>query len=161
MKPMNLSDIRAVEDMLFTAKIRELQGHYSRAHAALLNWGAWSRDRSGIYPTLSAPGLFRQYDSSDWVAEEADEQAGFREQQEVKPEPREREEFDERAGDELDTFLHRTFGYAPRRCLLVAYVISVPEYQYPRHASTRGIVHNHDSFSEMFAQVLRQVEEAK
>ena len=122
---------------VFTAQVRALQSMPQNvaAHAALLNWGAWSR--SGIRkPSLARDHTFDQFnreacDKDGW-GDEVSEKAGFREQTEIKPEPPEREPFDKLAGDLLDTRLHgHDFPRDFREVLKVLYVYQKPEYQCP------------------------------
>lgn len=65
---MNMRDIdpAAIE----REQIRALQDRYQAAHAALENWGAYSRDRDDRPAWITAPSWPHQVDSSKWEIED-------------------------------------------------------------------------------------------
>lgn len=144
---------------LFTAQVRGLQSLYPTAHRALTNWGLWSMDRAGIFPSLSAPSMWDQAIHSKFgdFADEADDRAGYAEQTEFKAERIEQEPFDEKSANELDEWLHEgcgtedeRFPWSIRRCLIVAYVTrEVPERDFPRLSKC-----GHDDFLARLESVL-------
>lgn len=136
------------------ARIRGLQAIYPEGHAALVNWGRWSRDRAGIFPAGATPpriwdeAVTSKFD--DW----GDEQ-GVHDSQPVKAERAEREEYDERAGTVLDERIHHPSGLPPSLCqiLKVAYVSrETPEDQFPRLAGCPE-----DTFCERLEECLKFV----
>ena len=147
---------RADLSPIFTAEVRAIQGLYPAAHRALVNWGAWSRDRSGIFPSLSPPGLWAQCDTDKFgdFADETDEPERIKPMEPAKAERAETEPYDEKTAVELDELLHAEFPYKIRKCLLVAYVtVSVPEGQFPALSCC-----THADFLARLAQVLGRVE---
>ena len=46
---------------LFPARVRGLQGIYPEGHGALINWGAYSRDRAGFQRGISSPQTSKDY----------------------------------------------------------------------------------------------------
>lgn len=124
---MNLADL----DVL-AAEIRALQSLYPKAHQALQNWAAWSRDCSppcgwGIKP----PPVFRDYRSSDYDEQEAPEAST---EAPVKAEARERETYDQTSAEVLNERIHGPGGLSPtlRQTIRVAYyVVGILERQMP------------------------------
>lgn len=153
---------RAEAAELFTAEVRALQGIYPDGHKRLRNWGAWSRDRSGIFPTLSPPGLWAEAICSkfDDFADEGDLKKAEEDKRYVtqtgdgKSERAETEPYDEKEANELDDFLHKRFPWNVRKCLMVAYVtLELPENQFPHHACC-----THPTFLANLSLVLSEVE---
>ncbi len=128
-------DLEAAE--IFTARIRALQGIYAAAHGALRNWGAWSRDRRGIYPTMAPPGMWAQY-KPDEGEEYGDEIEGpLLVTVPVKAEGPDHEPYDEKTALILDERMHGAGGLSQmlRESMKIAYVtLEVPEQQFPRLA---------------------------
>jgi hypothetical protein len=123
---MDLSEV-------FVAQVRGLQAIYAEAHAALLNWGAWSLDRRGIFPTMSPPGWAQQYRASEGE-EWGEEQATKAVEAPVKAEAPDRPPYNEKAAIELDERLHAPGGpnTEQRRAIKIAYCsMDIPEYQFP------------------------------
>lgn len=142
--------------LIFTAEVRAIQGLYPLGHSKLRNWGAWSRDRSGIFPSLSPPGLWEQCVVSKFgdFADARDEPDRVEPEEPAKAERAETEPYDEKSAEELDELLHREFPYKIRKCLLVAYVtVSVPEGQFPALSCC-----THADFLARLAQVLGRVD---
>ena len=142
---------------LDTARIRALQAMYPEAHLSLRNWGIWSADRRGIFPTLTKPGLWDQFKRSE--LDEYGEVKDDKEtnvvpiRQEVKSEAAERLPYDERTGCALDERIHSAGGLPleVRIALRVAYVSrETPENQFPRFSGC-GI----DAFCERLEMALR------
>jgi hypothetical protein len=111
---------------------------FPEAHKALVQWGIWSRQRGGIFPTISSPSLWdlaKPGDPSDWVEPPAEVERV--EQTEVKAEAANDEACDEKTGEALDVLIHDLdFPTVWRRCLAAAYVTrEVPEHLFPREAS--------------------------
>lgn len=145
------------------ARIRALQGLHADAHAALLNWGAWSRDRRGIFPALAAPAMWDQFrrDGTEGYAEEGEGvKPGDTEPVETPPakaEAAEREPYQELPARILDERMHGPGGLGNeiRRALRIAYVsVDIPEYQFPHLSSCGGSV---DRYCERLEEALRFV----
>ncbi len=122
----------------FIQRVRSLQSRHDRAHAALLNWGHWSADRRGIFPSLAPPRVWNQFKRSEvqeWGEEGAP--AVAIQAHPIKPEPREISPYDERTALVLDERIHGYggLGLDHKRALRIAYVSrEVPEDQFPRAA---------------------------
>jgi hypothetical protein len=123
----------------FVLRVRGLQAIYPEAHAALLNWANWSRDRSGIFPRgVTPPSIWNEYDQEGagkdgWGEEQ--EQMPPAEDVPVKAEAAEKLPYDEKAGTILDERLHGPGGLGSdwRLVLKIAYVSrDLPESQFPR-----------------------------
>lgn len=139
---------------VFPARIRGLQAIYQPAHTALINWGAWSRDRAGIFPAgivsptiWDAGAAFGQEEEQvlmqekGWGEAEAVEGAAGIEKAE-----REHDPYSELAGSILDERLHSPGGpnQEIRRVLRIVYVLrDTHESLYPRAAGC-----GHDAFCE-------------
>jgi hypothetical protein len=149
---MNQSDFVAA----FVAEVRGIQGFYPKAHQALRNWGFWSRDRSGIFPCISKPSIWDEYDSSKADFAEEGEGQQVVQQTEVKQERAETPDFNEKEAVELDELLHDRFPYEIRKCLLVAYVTAeIPEEQFPRFSCC-----THEGFLMSLTSSLHRIQEA-
>ena len=155
---MNLSDSRAAEDALFTERVRLLQAIYPKEHAALICWGAWSRDRRGIFPKDIAPpkvwDQFKRDENEAW----GDEDAAKLEPEtdaEVKAERAEDDPYNELQGHQLDERIHGYGGLwqEVRIALRVVYVRrDIHEIQYPRAAGC-----GQDALLERLAEGLKFV----
>lgn len=123
---MDLSEV-------FVAQVRGLQSIYAEAHAALLNWGAWSLDRRGIGPVeVVTPGYNRDYRSTP--EEYGAEPTQAPEAPAERADPIEHRPYDALAAHILDERLHSPGGpnVEQRRAIKIAYCSrSVPEYQFP------------------------------
>lgn len=134
---MNLADFD-----IFTAQVRALQAIYPQAHAALVNWGRWSRDRAGIFPPdIKPPSIWEKADPSKFgdFAEDGEQGLGVVEQAETKAERIEAEPYDEKAGTILDERIHAPGGLSCeiRRAIRVAYVSrETMESQFPDYCGT-------------------------
>ena len=146
------------------ARIRALQGVYPRAHSALENWGAWSRDRHGIFPPENPPPspVYAAIDRSEWDRDgygEVEEQhvsEARMEAEDRKSERADREEYDEKAGYDLDARINDR-SLLPTylaQLLAVAYARTreTPEDQLPRLAGC-----TEDTFCERLEACLRFV----
>jgi hypothetical protein len=156
----------AMEDVpyewIFAGQVREIQAAFPEAHKALVQWGIWSRQRGGIFPTISSPSLWdlaKPGDPSDWVEPPAEVERV--EQTEVKAEAANDEPCDEKTAEASDVLIHdQDFPTVWRRCLAAAYVTrEVPEHLFPREAS-RTPPHepkriSHDTFLLMLDGALR------
>lgn len=162
MKPMDASDLLAIETLLFTNRIREAQEDNPRAHRELINWGAASRHVTGLKPALARPGWCQEYDTADWndVALVLDDEVKQRRAAapEVKAEPRERHFYRDLAADNLCVFLHATFKWRQRRCLSVAYYHVYPEHQYADRASRYKDRIDNAEFLALFGEALKVIE---
>lgn len=117
-------------------RIRGLQELHHEAHAALRNWGHWSADRRGIFPTQAPPGIWDEFKRDENEAY-GDEQppAVTAEAATAKAEHLPTPEYDERKAVELDERIHGAGGLPTdfRHALRTAYVSrEVPEEQFPR-----------------------------
>ena len=140
------------------ARIRALQAMYPDAHEALRNWGAWSRDRYQIGPRDAQPGIWDEAVVSKFgdFADESDTPAIVGDTKPAKAERADREEYDEKAGAELDERIHNSpdFPAYQRDILRIAYVSrETPEDQFPRHAGC-----SEDTFCERLEGCLWFVE---
>jgi hypothetical protein len=121
-------------------RIRGIQARFALAHAALTNWGAWSRDRYNIGPKDSRTKVFEQYVHDETEAYGEVEQGEATRAADIAPELRKAEfddpePHDEKAGAILDERLHSNSGLCAdiRRIIRVAYVTrEVPENQFHR-----------------------------
>jgi hypothetical protein len=118
-------------------RIRSLQERYSTEHLALVNWGAWSRDRKTIGPRDSKPHIWQEAVQSkfDDYGEDHAIPAERLAQADAKSERPEEDPYNEREGALLDERMHGPGGMPLylRQLLRVAYVSrEVPEYQFPR-----------------------------
>jgi hypothetical protein len=124
---------RVDQNEILTAQIRSLQAIHNLAHTALVNWGAWSLDRRGIFPTMDPPGWTQQYRASEGE-EWGEEQATKAVETPVKAEAPDRPPYNEKAAIELDERLHGPGGpnVEQRRAIKIAYCTrDIPEYQFP------------------------------
>lgn len=123
---------------MLVGRIRGLQSIHHAAHQALVNWGHWSADRRGIFPTMAPPVMWTQFkpdEREDYGEEQAP--AVTSEAKEAKAEAAPRAEYDEKSAVALDERLHGHGGLPVdmRIALRVAYVSrEVPEEQFPRFA---------------------------
>lgn len=145
---MDLSEV-------FPAQIRALQAMYPEAHQTLVNWAKWSRDRHKVYPPGVTPNpMWESFDSSkvtDWGEEHAIPKERLA-QADTKSEPHEKEDYDEKAGREIDERIHGYGGLSVtiRDTLRVAYVSRyLPESQFPKAAGC-----SHDAFRERLEAAL-------
>lgn len=116
-----------------TARIRGLQAIYADSHGALQNWGAWSRDRRGIFPTMTPPAIWSQFKRSE-IDDYGEEQPEAPTTAPVKAEAAERQPYQELAALVLDERLHAPGGLPQyvRHVIRIAYVSAeLPEYQFP------------------------------
>lgn len=122
---MKLNDLD--EQQIQAARIRELQSRYPQAHEALMNWGAWSRDRSGMYPAISQTHVFDQYvhDETEGYAEEGEGVTNPHAVIVTKAE-RDSEDYDEKSAVALDARLHPDLAEYLRIVLRAAYVDGGP-----------------------------------
>jgi hypothetical protein len=148
---------RTEENEIQTARIRMLQAFHFEAHQALTQWGLWSMDRRGIYPTLSQPGMWDQFkrDGTEAYGDEANAVVVAA----VGPAKAERpdhEDYDEKLAVRLDELMHGAGGLAEyvRRCVKTAYATrEVPEYQFPLFSNCSTL----DQFCERLEAGLRFV----
>lgn len=119
---------------IFNGQIREIQARYPLAHEALRNWGLWSRETGGIFPSLAKPGWTEFYKPDGDGYGEAEAIPDPTET--VKAERVEAPRSDERSGMEVDIRIHALhFPTIWRRVLRAAYVtVEIPEYECPRAA---------------------------
>ncbi len=153
-------------EWIFVGQVREIQGAFAIAHKALVQWGIWSRNRSGIYPTITSPSMWEQYapndkDLREWV--EASEDATIVPQLEIKAEAANDGDCDEKTAEELDILIHdQEFPTIWRKCLSAAYVSrEIPEYQFPREATVckpRSERISHDTFLMMLDGALMHIQ---
>ena len=125
---------------LFPLRIRDLQSRYPREHQALVNWGAWSRDRRGIFPPEIVPpkvwDQFKRDENESW-GEKDDATVVVESAEPDKAERAEEEPYNELHGLQLDERLHGYGGLseAIRGALKAAYVRrDIHESQYARAA---------------------------
>lgn len=160
-RPTTLSLVAQMDDWreVAAARIRGLQGIYTEAHEALRNWGAWSRDRRGIFPTLTPPAMWDQFkrDGTEGYADEGEREPEAVETPPAKAEAAEREPYQELPARVLDERMHSPGGLNNeiRRALRIAYVsVDIPEYQFATLASCGG---NVDRYCERLEEALRFV----
>jgi hypothetical protein len=139
----------------FPIRIRLLQADFQKAHAALINWGLWSRDRRGIFPVqITPPRVWDEFKPDENEAYgEITEDTQVVEQSETKAERAEDDPYDELQGTITDERLHGYGGPSQtiREALRIAYVRrDIHEGQYARAA---GCVH--DQFIERLEAGLR------
>lgn len=118
---MNDLDVQELEAL----RIRALQGRFHVEHEALLNWGAWSRDRC-IGPRLARQHLLDAHDGDiEGYAEEGE--AAKASAVEAKAE-RPQEKYDEKSAAILDERIHSAggMGTEARKALRTAYVDGGP-----------------------------------
>ena len=122
----------------FPIRVRDLQGTFAADHRALMNWGAYSRDRAGFQRGITRSQALNQYRYNE-------DEEGFADPNDAclvliktdapaKAEKVQDEPYDERAGMILCERIHGPGGLMvdARPVLKVAYVFrDVPEYQYP------------------------------
>lgn len=121
MKPNDLD-----QQELEAIRIRALQDRFPVEHEALLNWGAWSRDRKGMYPALSQPKMFEQYvhDETEGYGEESE--PAYTENVVMVKAEREEETYDEKSAIALDERIHQGLAEYLRIALRTAYVDGGP-----------------------------------
>lgn len=147
---------QALAVSILIGRIRTLQSMYWDAHQALTNWGHWSADRRGIFPTQAPPAMWDQF-KRDEREDYGDEQppAVTAEAALPKAEAAPRPEYDERSAVALDERIHG-YGGLPlemRVAMRVAYVSrEVPEEQFPRFTGC-----SEDGFCERLEHCLRFV----
>lgn len=121
---------------IFTARIRLLQSLYFQSHQALTDWGHWSADKRGMYPTMKPPSLwnnFKRSEVEEWGEET--EAAMSQIKQEARAESLEIPPYNERTALQVDSRIHGYGGLADeyRRALRAAYVSrEIPEDQFPK-----------------------------
>lgn len=150
---MNLRDLD--QDAIYAERIRSLQSEHAKAHAALRNWAAWSRDRHKVYPPgTTANPMWEQYrpnEGDDYGEEHAIPETRLA-QDDIKVEAPEKEDYDEKSGYDLDTRIHGYGGLSPtvRLALRVAYVSRyLPEGQFHKAAGC-----SQDAFRERLLEAL-------
>ena len=121
---------------VFTAQVRALQAMYPEAHEALVNWGRWSRDRRGIFPAEGRTHIWDAFDRAEWDRTGYGDQEADEQRLEVGDRKAERleEEYDEKAGFDLDERIHSPGGLPDylRLVIRAAYVTrETPEDQFP------------------------------
>lgn len=127
------------EKVLDAARVRALQALYQKEHEALIEWGLWSLDRRGIYPTLTNPSMWEQFkrDGSEGYGAEKKLEPGEEDEAnavylEVKAERVEQQEYDEKLAIRLDELIHEGLSEMVRQAIKTAYATrEVPEYQFP------------------------------
>jgi hypothetical protein len=124
-REVNLRDLD--QATLDAEQIRRLQSRYPSEHAALLNWGAWSRDRSGIFPKEARTKVFEQFvpDGTEAFGEIDDEFARTANTDPalLKAERDETEPYDEKSGTALDSRINGPMlSLSLKRVLTTAYV---------------------------------------
>jgi hypothetical protein len=151
-------------EWIFAGQVREIQAAFPLAHDALINWGAWSRDRQGIFPCLARMSLWDEADTEKFedFAEEGEQGAAVVPQAEVKAEAANDEPFMEREAVELDRLMHSPdFPAIWRKCIAAAYFARVLEYQLPREATyirPREMRLSHDSYLAFLDGALRFID---
>lgn len=142
-----------VDPDLARIRIRGLQGIYEKEHRALVEWGLWSLDRRGIFPTLKPPSVWDQFKRSEVEAwgDAPENHEGPAEKAELLP----RVGYNERMGLMIDERIHGVGGLPDyvRLAMRVAYVTrEVPEDQFPRLAGC-----SLDAYCERLEHALRFV----
>ena len=151
---MNMNEIDARE--ILVLRIRGIQEQHAKAHAALVNWGAWSRDRAGLFPSDGRVGIWDAFSRTEWdrdgygdqVAEESRLEADDRRAERADKEP-----YDELQGYVLDQRMHGPGGLPSlvRVALRTAYVSrEIPEFQFPKLSGCSS----DDSFCERLESAL-------
>lgn len=122
----------------FAVRVRDLQGTFAAAHRALMNWGAYSRDRAGFQRGITKSQALSQYRYNEEEEGYADPTDAclvlIKTDAPAKAEKVQDEPYDERAGMILCERIHGPGGLMldARPVIRVAYVFrDVPEYQYP------------------------------
>lgn len=117
-------------------RVRSLQAAYNSAHRALLNWGAYSRDRAGFQRGLTRSQVLNQYRYNE--EEEGYAEEGvlilIRTDAPAKAERVQDEPYNERDAANLCERIHGPGGLIldARPVINIAYVArDIPEYQYP------------------------------
>jgi hypothetical protein len=122
---MNLRDLdmAAIESQ----RIRDLQGRFHAEHLALLNWGIWSRDVRGIYPSIARCLIFDNFihdDTEGWgdCSNEGNDRSQI-ENTPAKAERSEEEPYDEKSALELNDRINAPqLSECLKRVLRTAYV---------------------------------------
>lgn len=125
----------------FPVRVRSLQADFAAAHRALMNWGAYSRDRAGFQRGITKSQALSQYrynEEEEGYAPPPDPNDHklilIKTDAPAKAEKVQDEPYDERAGMILCERIHGPGGLMldARPVIRVAYVFrDVPEYQYP------------------------------
>lgn len=120
---------------IFPARVRGLQAIYPEAHQALCNWAAWSRDRAGIFPAQIVPPPTWNEATSGLPEGYAEEETRADDGLQAKAERAEQEPYNELQGAALDQRINSGM-LCPEvaRSLVIAYVWTIPEYQFPARA---------------------------
>ena len=159
---MDASDLLAIETLLFTNHIRQVQEDNPTFHREEINWGAWCRHLTGLKPVLARPGWCQDYETKDWNEDAAKIDKEIEQRREAEPEVKaeggERPLYRLRAAEKLDVFLHANFEWRERRCLCVAYVWGFPEHQYPTRASKGKDIITMDEYLSIFTRLAKRVE---
>jgi hypothetical protein len=141
---------------ILVGRIRAIQAAHPEAHEALKNWGRWSRDLNGVFPTLAGPGIWNLADT-DKFDDFGDEQPRprLRLVDQAKSERLEEPKADERSAKQLDELIHKpAFPAIWRKVLRAAYVTAEsPEYQFPALSTT-----SEDDFCMFLDGVLAHVQ---
>lgn len=137
----SIGEQRELAAGILVGRIRNLQATYESEHAALVNWGHWSADRRGIFPTQAPPGIWDEFkrDENEAYGEVAEDELPelTDEAKTRKAEHLPTPEYDERKAVELDERIHGHGGLPVdfRHALRAAYVTrEIPEHQFPREA---------------------------
>lgn len=113
---------------VFVAQVAALQNMQMKAHAALQNWGAWSRDR-GVGPRMARQHLLDQHDGDlEGYGEDGDVLQRVEPQEAAKMERKE-ETYEEKPAVILDERIHGSGGLPAsiRMVLRVAYIDGGPD----------------------------------
>ena len=124
---------------LFPARVRGLQAIYAGGHKALVNWGAYSRDRAGFERGVTSPRTAKEYHYTEGDEEGyADPHDAclvlIRTNAPAKAEKVQDEPYNERDAAILCERMHGPGGLMveARPVLKVAYVLRyIQEYEYP------------------------------
>jgi hypothetical protein len=146
---------------IFTAEVRGIQSLYPKAHKALLNWGVWSRDLSGVFPKeYAANGMWEQYSASKCDPDGWGEiQESIVQSLPAKQERTEEPKADEKLGTQVDEWIHKdSFPAVWRNVVRAAYYYRVAEFQYPIFAVKRKPPMNQACFLMFLAGSLKRVE---
>lgn len=144
---------RALAVGVLIGRIRAIQDAHGTAHRALINWGRWSADRRGIFPTLAPPAMWDQFkrDEREDYGEEQEPAVSI-EKQPAKAEAPPMPEYNEREAVEIDERIHGYGGLSAevRLAIRTAYATrEVPEEQFPRLSGCGD-----DAFCERLAECL-------
>ncbi len=149
-------ELHEAQTALFIARVRNLQAAHSLAHQALTNWGHWSADKRGMYPTLKPPSLWSQFKQSEADDYGEEIQAAMSVvKQEAKAEALEIPPYNELQALEIDARLHGYGGPSVeyRMAVRAAYVTrEIPEDQFPKFCGC-----GEDAFCERLGEVLKFV----